>query len=154
MKISVQRYRATGSLKKTLKKKLVSSRMTIPTLFLGTLILLACLHIWQRVYVMELAREASACESENRYLKDLVKKADMQIVELTRSARIEEFATNEFGLLRTGSENMYTLTLNGAEENANGLGEVVTSLKKIADNLPVLNESKAATGNIFEFYEE
>lgn len=154
MKISVQRYRATGSLRNSLRKKLVSSRSLIPVLLLGSLILLACVHIWQRVYVMGLVQEVTVLENENRCLKDLVKKTDMEIIDLSRLSRIEQLATRELGLSRKGSEDLYLLSLNDAETESEGFDEVVTSLKKIADNFPVLSESKAETIDIFELNEE
>ena len=154
MKISVQRYRATGNLKNSLKKRLVSSKSLIPAIILASIILLACLHIWQRVYVMGLVKEVSILERENKNLKDLVKKTHVEIVDLSRLSRIEKIAVEELGLTRTSSENLYTLCVNREENNSEGLDEVVTSLKKIADNLPVLNETKAATSSIFETDEE
>jgi len=154
MKISVQRYRATGNLKNSLKKRLVSSRSLIPALIVSSIILLACLHIWQRVYVMGLVKEVSVLEKENKNLKDLVKKTRVEIVELSRLSRIEKIAVEELGLTRTSSENLFTLSVNREEKKSEGLDDVVTSLKKIADNLPVLNETKAATNSIFESDEE
>jgi len=154
MKISVQRYRATGNLKNSLKKRLVSSRSLIPALIVSSIILLACLHIWQRVYVMGLVKEVSVLEKENKNLKDLVKKTRVEIVELSRLSRIEKIAVEELGLTRTSSENLFTLSVNREDKKSEGLDEVVTSLRKIADNLPVLNETKAATSNIFESDEE
>jgi len=154
MKISVQRYRATGNLKNSLKKRLVSSRSLIPALIVSSIILLACLHIWQRVYVMGLVKEVSVLEKENKNLKNLVKKTRVEIVELSRLSRIEKIAVEELGLTRTSSENLFTLSVNREEKKSEGLDEVVTSLKKIAENLPVLNETKAATSSIFESDEE
>ncbi|PKK84138.1 MAG: hypothetical protein CVT49_04900 [candidate division Zixibacteria bacterium HGW-Zixibacteria-1] len=154
MKISVQRYRATGGFRKSLKKRLVSSRTLIPAMIVGSIILLACLHVWQRVYVMGLVKEVSVLEKENNNLKDLVKKSNMEITELSRLSRIEEIATEQLGLTRTGSENLYTLSISRDDYKAEGLDDVVTSLKKIAENLPVLNETKAATNGIFESDEE
>ena len=154
MKISVQRYRATGSIRNTLKKRLVSSRTLIPTMIVGSIILLACLHVWQRVYVMGLVKEVTVLEKENNNLKDLLKKSDMEVTELSRLSRIEEIATEQLGLTRTGSENLYTLSINKDNNKTTGLDDVVTSLKKIADNLPVLNETNAATNDIFETNEE
>ena len=150
MKISVQRYRATGSLKNTLKKRLVSSRSIIPALIVASVILLACLHIWQRVHVMGLVKEVSVLENENKNLKDMVKKTNMEITELSRLSRIEKIAVEELGLTRTSSENLYTLSVSREDRKTEGLEDVVTSLKKIADNLPVLNETRAATSNIFD----
>lgn len=154
MKISVQRYRATGTIRNTLKKRLVSSKTLIPTMIVGSIILLACLHVWQRVYVMGLVKEVTVLEKENNNLKDLLKKSDMEVTELSRLSRIEEIATGQLGLTRTGSENLYTLSINKDNNKTTGLDDMVTSLKKIADNLPVLNETNAATNDIFEANEE
>jgi cell division protein FtsL len=154
MKISVQRYRATGSLRNSLRKRLVSSRSIIPVLSIATLILLACLHVWQRVHVMDLVRDVTKLENENKRLTDLVRKADIEITELSCLSRIEPIATDKLGLLKTGSENVFTLAIDEDEARPEGLNEVVSSLKKIADNFPVLNESRAATSDIFESDEE
>ena len=154
MKISVQRYRATGNLKNSLKKRLVSSKSLIPAMIVGSIILLACLHVWQRVYVMGLVKDVSVLEKENKNLKDLVKKANMEVIELSRLSRIEKMAKEDLGLTRTSSENLFTLNIDREENNSEGFEDVVTSLKKIADNLPVLNETRAATSSIFESDEE
>ncbi|MEW5924411.1 MAG: hypothetical protein AB1746_10520, partial [Candidatus Zixiibacteriota bacterium] len=144
----------TGTIRNTLKKRLVSSKTLIPTMIIGSIILLACLHVWQRVYVMGLVKEVTVLEKENNNLKDLLKKSDMEITELSRLSRIEEIATEQLGLTRTGSENLFTLSINKDNNKTTGLDDVVTSLKKIADNLPVLNETNAATNEIFETNEE
>ena len=154
MKISVQRYRATGSLKNSLRKRLVSSRSIIPVLSIATLIMLACLHIYQRVHVMNLVSEVTELEKENKRLTDLVRKTDMEITELSCLSRIESIATRELGLSKTGSENVFTLTMDDDVTKPEGLNEVVSSLRKIADNFPVLNESRAATRDIFESDDE
>ncbi|UCD93631.1 MAG: hypothetical protein JSU69_07615 [Candidatus Zixiibacteriota bacterium] len=137
-----------------MRKRLVSSRSIIPALSIATLIMLACLHIWQRVHVMNLVSEVTVLESENKSLTDLVRKADMEITELSCLSRIEPIATKELGLSKTGSENIFTLTMDEDETEPEGLDEVVSSLKKIADNFPVLNESRAATRDIFESDDE
>ena len=154
MKISVQRYRATGSLKNSLRKRLVSSRSIIPVLSIATLIMLACLHIYQRVHVMNLVSEVTELEKENKRLTDLVRKTDMEITELSCLSRIESIAVKELGLSKTGSENVFTLTMDDDVTKPEGLNEVVSSLRKIADNFPVLNESRAATRDIFESDDE
>jgi len=151
MKISVQTYRATDSIRNSLRKRLVSSRTLAVTIIVGSFILLACLYIWQRVYVLNLVREVSTLEKEKVDLKDLLKKTEIEVTELSRLNRIEPIAIAQLGLMRTGTENLYTLTPRKVEKKLEGIDEVVAALKKIADNLPILNETKASTDSIFEF---
>lgn len=150
MKLSIQRYRATGNLRNSLRKRIVSSKTIIPAIFVGSLILLGCLHVWQRVYVMSLVKNVRLLEKDNRQLRDVLKKTDMDVIDLSRLARIEPIAVDELGLKKTGNENMFTLTLDYSRQERQGINEVVSSLKKIADNLPILNETRAAESDIFE----
>ena len=154
MKLSIQRYRATGNLKKTLGKRIVSSKTIIPVIFIGSLIILGCLHVWQRVYVMSLVKTVRSLEKDNKELRDILKKTDMDVIDLSRLARIEPIAVDELGLRKTSTENMFTLTLDYSRQERQGINEVVSSLKKIADNLPVLTETKAAESDLFETNEE
>ncbi len=78
----------------------------------------------------------------------------MEVIELSRLSRIEKIAKEDLGLTRTSSENLFTLNIDREENDSEGFEDVVTSLKKIADNLPVLNETRAATSSIFESDEE
>ncbi len=150
MKISVQRYRAIDNLRKSTRKRIVSSKSFIPVLCILSVIALACLHVWQRVYVIHLVENVTVVENENKKLKDILKKSRIEEIELQRLSRIEKIATEKLGLSRTGAENMFTLTSHGIERERDGLDGVVTSLKKIADNLPAMNEGRAQTLEIFE----
>lgn len=115
-----------------------------------SIIALACLHVWQRVYVIGLVAEVSQDRVENKKLTDMVKKSRVEIIELSRLSRIEKIAKEELGMNRNGFENIYTLKLDDDQVREHGLDEVVNSLKKLADNLPVLNESQAETIELFE----
>jgi len=150
MKISVQRYRATNKLRNSLKRQLVSSRYLLPALIVLTLVLLPCINIWQRVYVLNLVQEVSNLEKEHSKLNDLLKKAQADVVDFSRLSRVEKLAIEQLGLARVNSENMFTLRIDKAYLQPEGIDEVVHSLKKIADNLPVLTESRAETGAIFD----
>ncbi|UCD17939.1 MAG: hypothetical protein JSV44_03270 [Candidatus Zixiibacteriota bacterium] len=150
MKVSVQRYQATNRLKKSLKRQLVSSRFLVPALIVFTLIMLPCIHIWQRVYVMELVGEVTAAENENSRLTDILKKTEAKMVDLSRLSRIEQVATESLGLTRINSENIFTLSTGREWVQPDGLSEVLESLRKFADNLPVVTESGAETGGIFD----
>ena len=150
MKISVKRYRATDSIRKSLKKKLVSSRTVIPVLVVGSLIILACLHIWQRVYVMHLVKEVTVLEKENKQITDIVKKANLEILEFSSLSRIEKIAGEQLQMSGTRSENIFTLTLKESTPRPEGLHDVISSLQKVAEYFPTLSESKAETIDIFD----
>ena len=150
MEISLQRHRSTDRYKKSLGRRLVSSRALIPSLFIAAIILFACLHVWQRVYVFGLVKEVSRLEKESANLDDLLKKTNAEIADLSRLSRVEEVASRELGLGRTKAENMFTLVLKKPEVKRDALDNVVLSLRKLADNLPVLTESKADTINVFD----
>jgi cell division protein FtsL len=153
MKISVQRYQATDRLKKSFSRRMVSSRVVLPFLVVIAIILFACFHVWQRVHVLNLGKEISRLEKEKVILNDLLKKSSSDIMELTRVSRIEEIAMGEMGMVRGGTDKMFTLEVKRAEVKKDDLDNVVSSLKKLADNLPVINESKAETAGVFEIDE-
>lgn len=100
--------------------------------------------------MISLVKDVAQLERENSKLKDLVKKANMEIIDLSSLSRIEKIATQELGLQRTSLENVLTLKLDESKTESEGFDEVLASLKKIADNLPILNESRAETGDIFD----
>jgi cell division protein FtsL len=153
MKLSIQRYRSTDRLKNSLRKRIVSSRSVIPILFVCSLVILALIHVWQRVYVMNSVKEVRRLENENIALQDLVKTTDMEIINLSRLSRISDLAVNELGLSKTEAGDFYTLRIGQSRKEVQGFDELVVSLKKIADNFHVVSESKAATDGIFELDE-
>jgi cell division protein FtsL len=150
MSVSLPRYRSTGKLRKSFRKRIISSPRLIPTLIIVTIVVFACLHIWQRVYVLGLVQEISIVEKERENLTDLLKKTNSDAAELSRLSRMEPIAIEKLGLGRTSAENLFTLEVKKQEITLSGIDNVKNSLKKLADNLPVINETKADTIHIFE----
>jgi cell division protein FtsL len=150
MSVSLPRYRSTGKLRKSFRKRIISSPRLIPTLIIVTIVVFACLHIWQRVYVLGLVQEISVVEKERENLTDLLKKTNSDAAELSRLSRMEPIAIEKLGLGRTSAENLFTLEVKKQEITLSGIDNVKNSLKKLADNLPVINETKADTIHIFE----
>lgn len=150
MREAVDRYRHTNKLKKSLLRQLVSSRFIVPLLVAATLVILPCILVWQNVYVLNLVKEVSAMEQENKTLQDILKKKRAEIIDLSRLSRMEVIAAETLHMQPVKSENMYTLTVDRELEVKGGLDEVVESLKKFADHLPVVSESKAADEDIFD----
>lgn len=150
MKISIRRYRSTGSIRNSIKKRIVSSKSFIPILFVVSVIALACIHVWQRVYVIQLIGEVEEYRDDNRKLVDLLKKSKVEAINLTRLSRLEKISSEELGLSHGNFHNMYTLKLDNNDYREQGIDEVVKSLKKLADNLPIVSETRAETIELFE----
>ncbi len=152
MKISLQRYQSTDKFRRSWSKKLVSSPALLPILFVVVFVLFACVHIWQRVYVLGLVKEVGGLEKEREVLTDLSKKTNAEIMDLSRVSRVEQIASRDLGMARTSTENMLTLVVKKSPtiKKQGELDNVVSSLKKLADNLPVINESRADTMGTIE----
>jgi len=131
---------------------LVSSPALLPILFVVVFVLFACVHIWQRVYVLGLVKEVGGLEKEREVLTDLSKKTNAEIMDLSRVSRVEQIASRDLGMARTSTENMLTLVVKKSPtiKKQGELDNVVSSLKKLADNLPVINESRADTMGTIE----
>lgn len=152
MKISLQRYQSTDKFRRSWSKKLVSSPALLPILFVVVFVLFACVHIWQRVYVLGLVKEVGGLEKEREVLTDLSKKTNAEIMDLSRVSRVEQIVSRDLGMARTSTENMLTLVVKKSPtiKKQGELDNVVSSLKKLADNLPVINESRADTMGTIE----
>jgi len=152
VKISLQRYQSTDKFRRSWSKKLVSSPALLPILFVVVFVLFACVHIWQRVYVLGLVKEVGGLEKEREVLTDLSKKTNAEIMDLSRVSRVEQIASRDLGMARTSTENMLTLVVKKSPtiKKQGELDNVVSSLKKLADNLPVINESRADTMGTIE----
>jgi hypothetical protein len=103
---------------------------------------------------MNISTEIADLKKENDCLNDLLKKSNADISELSRLSRIEKLATDEMGLVRTPSENLYTIITDNSYGEHGGFSELVNTLQKVAEHMPVISESKAETTNIFGFDEE
>ena len=99
---------------------------------------------------MGLLREVNVLEKENSLLQDKVKKSRADIVELTRLNRIDSLAVGKLGMSKVNFDNLFTLISDRPASAPDGIDEVVGSLKKFAEHLPVISESRAETGEIFD----
>ncbi len=111
---------------------------------------LACIHVWQRVYVIGLVSEVEEYRFENRKISDQLKKAKIDINSLSSLSRMKDLAEEKLGLHNSDFRNIYTLKIDYEDRPEQDFGDFVNSLKKLADNLPVINESNAETIELFE----
>ncbi|HDL03082.1 MAG: hypothetical protein DRP51_01530 [Candidatus Zixiibacteriota bacterium] len=153
MKTSYNKYRPRQTrYRKT--KSIFSSGSFITTLVVAALVLFACTHIWQNVYILNLSTEVSALKKERNLIEDLIKKKQVEINDLCRHSRIEQLAQDKFNLRQTASENMFTLISKRRFSGTSRFADLIGSFKKVADHFPVISENKAKAKEIFEFDEE
>ncbi len=146
--------RPISKVRKTVAERYLSRKRVFPFLFVITLIMFACAHVWQQVYTLELATEVRGMEKENSTLNDLLKKRRAEIVELTRLSVIERVASEKANLHRTASENLFTLIRDDSYRDTDGIDNLISALKKVADNMPVVNETHAESKDFFDFDEK
>lgn len=154
MRTSDSKYRPRRRTGHKKKGSFISSGSFITTLVVATLVLFACTHIWQNVYILNLSTEVGALKKEKNQIKDLIKKNQAEINELCRHSRIEQLALDKFKLRQTASENMFTLVSNRKFSKEYRFADLMSSFKKVTDHFPVITESKAETKEIFNFDEE
>ncbi len=132
----------------------MSSGSFISTLVVVALVLFACTHIWQNVYILNLSTEVGTLKQEKNQIKDLIKKNQAEINDLCRHSRIEQLAFDKFKLRQTASENMFTLVSKRKFSKNYQFADLISSFQKVADHFPVITESKAEGKEIFDFDEE
>ncbi|MCP4704741.1 MAG: hypothetical protein GY865_09040 [candidate division Zixibacteria bacterium] len=154
MKTSGNKYRPRRRTGKRKNGKLLSSSSFMTTMVVAALVLFACTHIWQNVYILNLSSEVGALKKEKNQIKDIIKKNQVEINDLCRHSRIEQLALEKFKLRQTASENMFTLVSKRKFSETYRFADLMSSFQKVADHFPVITESKAESKEIFDFDEE
>ncbi len=118
----------------------------------ATLLLVACIHIWQRVHVIHLVQEVDALKGQNALMVDETKKAQMDIAGLSRATRISTCAAESLGLQPIQADRLYTIQLQTEKvmhrDTTGELASVMTSMKRVADFMPVMSEAKAGSSEL------
>ncbi len=109
----------------------------------------ACVHVWQRVMVIELAKEVATLRGENRSLVDDTRKLRSEIVALSMATRIERYAVDSLGLQPVTADRLLTLVKESEKDIPyDELTVMFSSIKRIADYLPVLTEAEATARDL------
>ena len=146
--------RPVSKVRKSLIEKYLSREKLIPAAIVLSLILFACAHVWKQVHFLDVSVEVRALEIENETLCDLLKKREAEITEMTRLSVIETLASEKINLKKTATENLFTLIRDESFRETDGIESLVLALKKVADNLPVITETRAENKDVFKFDEE
>jgi cell division protein FtsL len=149
---SVRKFKETIEIQSGWLTRIRQHRHFGIALISAALIFVACVHIWQRVYVIRLVQEVDALKGQNAILVDETKKAKMDVAALTRATRITTCAAESLGLQPISVDRLYTISLQMEEtaptDSTDELAAVVSSIKRVADYLPVMSEAKAGSSEL------
>jgi cell division protein FtsL len=150
MSRSVRKFKETIEMRRQSLLRIRSHRYFPLSIVLAALLLVACLHIWQRVHVIRLVWEVGELSSENRALVDETKKTQTDVAALSMASRIQFYAGDSLGMKPMTSERFFTLTDEHTEASrkTDDLADVVTSIKRVVEYLPVITEAQAGATEI------
>jgi cell division protein FtsL len=144
MKEAVRRFKETIEIKSTIFNRLRSHRYFSISVLVAACLFAACFHVWQRVKVIELVKEVSQLQAENKSLLDDYKKVHSDIASLSMASRIERYARDTLGLAPVEVDRLYTL-VRGDRPAADHdeLVVMLSAIKRVADYMPVVAETRA-----------
>ncbi|MDZ4723672.1 MAG: hypothetical protein SGI97_07190 [candidate division Zixibacteria bacterium] len=146
---SVRQFKETVELRSPLITRIRAHRYFPFALMAMAILGVACIHIWQRVMVIELAKEVGQLRNENKSLLDDTKKVNSDISALSMTGRIQSYATDSLGMQSVTADKLYTLIDNTqAEEQPDEFAVLVNSLKRVMDYLPVNAEAQAVSNDL------
>lgn len=149
MKETVRKFKETLEIKSSVLNRVRSHRYFPMTLLFVVFLSAACVHIWQRVCVMELVREVSELRQENADLLDAKKKVYSEIAALSTASRIEQYAIDSLGLKRVNADRLYTLVPKDVEaEQPDDLELMLYAINRVAEYVPVVSVNNARAGGV------
>lgn len=147
MRQSVRQFKETMDIKGSVANRLRANRY-VPYVFLALAFLLtACIHVWQRVHVLELVTEVSKLNNTQAVLDDELKKVNSDIAALSMASRIEKYASDTLGMMPVPADKLYTLVsdknVGFKKDNLHAMFEAV---KRVTDYVPRPSENSALAG--------
>lgn len=141
---SIRKFKETLEMRSGILTRFRSHQFFSIGLMGTALLLVACIHIWQRVHVIHLVKETGDLRVENRQLVDDTKKIFTEVSALSMASRIERCATDSLGLQQVSADRLYTIMREQEKpKQQDELASVATSIKRVADYFPVLSEAQA-----------
>lgn len=144
MRETVRKFKETVEIRSSIFNRVRSHRYFPATLLFCVFLSAACVHIWQRVKVVELVKEVAELKAENAELLDIKKKMRSEIATLSTSSRIEKYAVDTLGLQRIKADRLFTLVSEKADyEQPDDLKLLLYALNRVADAVPTVSENSA-----------
>lgn len=146
---SVRRFKESDDLRSGFFKRLRAHRFFPIGVVTILVIAVACGHIWQRVVVLDLLKDVTRLEAEQRSLIDDTRKLRSEIDQLSMAARIETLAMDSLGLQHVHTDRLLTLVPPPQKKPATVVEQrdefttMISSIKRVAKYLPTISETQA-----------
>jgi len=141
---SVRTFKESLEMSSQPLKRLQKHRYFPIALIVLALVSAACIHVWQRAVVIGMVKQVGVLNINSKALVDDIEKVQSDIAALTMASRIEQYASDSLGLERVTPNALYTLAPEEeAEVSRDELATMLSSIKRVADYLPVLTEAQA-----------
>jgi cell division protein FtsL len=149
MEKSLRKFKETLELRAVLTRR-IRSHPYFPMFAIGAILLMiACLHVWQRVYVITLVDEVAELRTEQRDLVDQLRKVRADNAALSMASRIQAYAADSLGLRQISADRLYTLVRDDeAELKDTELAMMFSSLRRVAEFFPVVAETEARSAEL------
>ncbi|MEW6412551.1 MAG: hypothetical protein AB1483_08780 [Candidatus Zixiibacteriota bacterium] len=151
MKETIRKFKETVEIRSSIFNRIRSHRYFPVALLLTVSLSAACVHIWQRVKVVELVKQVGALKNENAELIDLKKKVYADIAVLSTAARIEKYASDTLGLKRVDPERLFTLVPEKAKKmdiERDDLDLMLYAINRVTEYVPRVTENSAMAGGV------
>ncbi|UCD64707.1 MAG: cell division protein FtsL [Candidatus Zixiibacteriota bacterium] len=149
MKETIRKFKETVEINSSGLNRIRSHRYFPVTLLLCVFLVAACVHVWQRVQVVELVKEVSRLNKESAELMDARKKVYSEIATLSTASRIEQFAIDSLGLRRVSADRLFTLVPRDADHGQlDDLQLMLYAINRVAEYVPTVSINSARAGGV------
>jgi len=147
MRRPVRQFKEIIDIKKSVIIRLRTNRHLPYVLLTLTFLTAACIHIWQRVHVLELVRNVSQLNKEQSLLDDELKKVNSDIAALSMESRIEKYAMDSLGMSPVPADKLYTLVPDhNIGYKKDDFHAMLDAIKRVTDYVPRPSENSALAG--------
>ncbi len=149
MRQAVRKFKETVEINSSTINKLKSHKYFSVSLLFFSVLVVSCFYLWQQATVVSLVKDISRLKKENHVLLDSKKKLYSDIASLSTSSRIAHYAVDTLGLRLVEADKMLTLVPRDViPSHPDELNQMLTALKRFAEFLPVIEETRAKAGAV------
>lgn len=149
MKKAIRKFNETVEMQSSIFNRIKSNRYFPFALLSVFLLMAACIHIWQRVQVLDLVHDVSLLKIENKELVNDLRKVNSEIATLSKVSRIEQYAFDSLGLIKIDAEKLFTLVRPREDKpEVDNIAMVMTAIQRVATYIPSVSETQATAGEL------
>ncbi|HWR83930.1 MAG TPA: hypothetical protein VN285_11570 [Candidatus Deferrimicrobium sp.] len=147
MKKTVRKFKETQEIRASLLNRFRSHPYLPLGVFVCACLTAACIHVWQRVKVLDLLTEVSQLRRQNVELLDTAKKINAEITALTLASRIERYAGDTLGLEPVTADRLFTLEHTRPMQDQprpEGVAQLTHATERVLKYVPTVSENTAS----------